>query len=56
MGECISKKCKEGIVVQKWKDKQDVLMLGTKYGDEMIQIQRSQQEIVKPKTIIEYNT
>lgn len=55
IGESIAQECKQGIVVQKWKDKRDVLMLSTRYGGEMITMQKRGKEKQKPKNVLEYN-
>nr|XP_022913143.1 piggyBac transposable element-derived protein 4-like [Onthophagus taurus] len=55
LGETIAEESNSGIVVQKWKDKRDVLTLSTKYTDEMVTVQRRRGEVCKPKNVIEYN-
>lgn len=54
-GESIAAECKEGIVVQKWRDKRDVLFLSTKHTDEMVNIPKRGQDVSKPIIILEYN-
>lgn len=53
--ETVAAECKEGIVVQKWRDKRDVLCLSTKHTDEMVRVQKRGQDILKPKIIMDYN-
>lgn len=50
---------KTGIVVMKWKDKRDVMMLSSKHGlsqSSVGQNKRTKEEIMKPDSIIEYNS
>lgn len=63
--EIVGKQCEDGIVVLKWKDKRDVLMLSTCHGLEQEQIQTRNKRTspnntftprMKPKVIIDYNT
>lgn len=54
-GETIARESDTGIVVQKWRDKRDVLILSTKHTDEMETIQRRNDTIQKPKSILDYN-
>lgn len=64
--EVLRKQCQDGIVVLKWKDKRDVLMLSTCHGLEQEQIPTRNKRTspnnktltpkVKPKVIIDYNT
>lgn len=55
IGESVAEECEQGIVVQKWKDRRDVLVLSTRYANEMISVQRRGQEVKKPKNVVEYN-
>ncbi|KAJ4432959.1 hypothetical protein ANN_15216 [Periplaneta americana] len=43
------------VIVSKWKDKREVLMLTTGHGDETVTVQKHGKEITKPKVIIDYN-
>lgn len=54
-GESVAEESNTGVLVQKWRDKRDLLMLSTRYSDEMIKVQKRNVEIEKPKTVIEYN-
>lgn len=54
-GESTAAESNLGIIVQKWKDRRDVLILSTKFTDEMITIKKRTRDIHKPKNIIEYN-
>lgn len=48
----------QGVVVSKWKDKQEVCMLLTKHGIgfvDMGKIDRQDHIIFKPEVIVEYN-
>lgn len=54
-GESVAAECQEGIVVLKWRDKRDVLCLSTKHTDEMVNIPKRGQEVLKPRIIVEYN-
>ncbi|KAJ8968491.1 hypothetical protein NQ314_002279 [Rhamnusium bicolor] len=53
--DSVAAECKEGIVVQKWRDKREVLCLSTKHTDEMVNVPKRGQSISKPKIILEYN-
>lgn len=39
----------------KWKDRKDVLVLSTRQANEMKSMQRREQEVKKPKIVVEYN-
>ena len=54
-GETIAEESNTGIFVEKWRDKRDVIMLNTKYLPEMITTRRRSQEVLKPKSVLEYN-
>jgi len=55
-GDFIAQQSDRGIVVLKWKDKRDVLVLSTKHKDTMIQTQNKfGQNILKPQIVIDYN-
>jgi len=55
-GQVIAQQCDRGIVVLKWKDKRDVLMLSTKHSDIMIEtINKRGQTTKKPEIVIDYN-
>jgi hypothetical protein len=43
------------VVVQKWKDKRDVLSLSTQHTDELVKITCGRKESEKPAAIIDYN-
>ncbi|KAJ8893069.1 hypothetical protein PR048_005651 [Dryococelus australis] len=45
----------DGILVLKWKDKRDVLVLLTKYGDKIGQVKTKRGIVAKPKAIVDYN-
>ncbi|XP_023225339.1 piggyBac transposable element-derived protein 4-like [Centruroides sculpturatus] len=56
--EIIGMHNEKGIVVAKWKDKRDVLMLSTKHATEITSIGKKnykQEEIFKPKIVQDYN-
>ncbi|KAK9695310.1 Transposase IS4 [Popillia japonica] len=53
-GEIIARE-KNGIVVLKWKDKRDVLMLTTKHDDTMTEIPGRVENRSKPQAAIDYN-
>ncbi|KAE9528590.1 hypothetical protein AGLY_012165 [Aphis glycines] len=55
-GQVIAQQSDRGIVVLKWKDKRDVLMLSTKHSDTMIEtINKRGQTTKKPEIVIDYN-
>lgn len=53
-GEIVGRE-KDGVVIFKWKDKRDVLMLTTKHTLEMIEVPGKAGARMKPKAIAEYN-
>lgn len=55
VGETVAEECAQGIIVQKWKDRRDVLVLSTKYGNEMVDVRRRGKDVKKPKIVVEYN-
>lgn len=54
-GEVIAQESNTGIFVEKWKDKRDVLMLSTKFLPQMVMIKKRSGEVLKPKSVLEYN-
>lgn len=55
-GEVIARENDQGIIVLKWKDKRDVLMISTTHDAEMVEIERKNgQKVKKPKMIVDYN-
>lgn len=54
-GETVSAESNTGVVVLKWKDKRDVLVLSTKHNNELVSIRQRGGEIQKPKIISDYN-
>lgn len=55
-GEKIARESNTGVVVLKWKDKRDVLMLTTTHDDTMLNVQSENgKSIQKPQVIIDYN-
>lgn len=56
-GQVVGLKNKKNVVVLKWKDKRDVLMLTTKHGSEMKEIDvRGGRKKSKPEAVIDYNS
>lgn len=55
VGETIASESNTGVVVQKWKDKRDVLTLSTKHTDEMKTVTFKRREILKPTAVLDYN-
>lgn len=55
VGETIASESNTGVIVQKWKDKRDVLTLSTKHTDEMKTVNYKRREVEKPTVIIDYN-
>lgn len=53
--EFIARESNTGVVVMKWRDKRDVLVLSTKHTDNMVKIQQRGGEVEKPNIITEYN-
>lgn len=54
-GDVIARQSNTGVVMLKWKDKKDVLMLSTKHNASLETIRQKGKEVTKPKMIIEYN-
>jgi hypothetical protein len=54
-GQTVARESNTGIVVQKWKDKRDVIILSTRHTDEMKTIQRRSSTVLKPCSILDYN-
>lgn len=55
VGELIAQKNENNIVVLKWKDQREVLMLSTKHTDETYTMIRRGKEIRKPAVVVDYN-
>jgi len=55
-GGVIAKQNRRGIVVLKWRDRRDVLMLSTIHTNLMINVNQRRTVIKKPKVIADYNT
>lgn len=53
-GEIVGRE-KDGVVIFKWKDKRDVLMLTTKHNLDMIEVPGRAGARMKPKAVAEYN-
>lgn len=55
-GKIVAQKSNTGILILKWKDKKDVLMLSTKHEDNIRQIQtKIGTEVRKPEVVLDYN-
>ncbi|XP_050064607.1 piggyBac transposable element-derived protein 4-like [Aphis gossypii] len=55
-GEIMSSQSQNNIVVLKWKDKQDVLMLSTKHKNNTVVVNNKRgKQVVKPQMVIDYN-
>jgi len=55
-GEIKSSQNENNIVIMKWKDKRDVLMLSTKHKDNLIETTNKRaQKLFKPKMVMDYN-
>ncbi|KAF2900526.1 hypothetical protein ILUMI_05658 [Ignelater luminosus] len=55
VGEAAAAESNSDIIIQKWKDRGGVLMLSTRYGDEMITVKQRGKELQKPKNVFAYN-
>nr|CAH7743691.1 unnamed protein product [Callosobruchus chinensis] len=55
-GEMKVQRSSTNVVVGKWKDKRDVLFLTTRAVPEMIEVPTKRGSVLKPSTIVEYNT
>lgn len=51
----LQKKNRQGIMVLKWKDRRDVLMLSTKHDNSMKSFNRRGKTFEKPNVVAEYN-
>jgi hypothetical protein len=54
-GETVAAESNTGVVIQKWKDKRDVLTLSTKHTNAVMKITCGRKEIEKPAAVIDYN-
>ncbi|CAH2000668.1 unnamed protein product [Acanthoscelides obtectus] len=55
-GETGAAESNSGIIIQKWKDKRDVLTLSTKHTDELLIIRSgNNKELQKPAAVVDYN-
>ncbi|CAH2009459.1 unnamed protein product [Acanthoscelides obtectus] len=55
-GETGAAESNSGIIIQKWKDKRDVLTLSTKHTDELLIIRSGNNiELQKPAAVVDYN-
>lgn len=54
-GEIVGRESNTGVIVSKWKDKRDVLMLSTKHTLEMVDVHQKGGVVQKPASIIAYN-
>lgn len=55
-GESFSLKSNKNVMVNKWRDKRDLLMLSTKDVGDMVDVQLKRNKIVqKPKVVVKYN-
>ncbi|XP_022907013.1 piggyBac transposable element-derived protein 4-like [Onthophagus taurus] len=55
-GEIKMQQSNTKVVVAKWKDKRDVLFLTTRAVPEMVEVPTKRGSVLKPSTIVEYNT
>ena len=55
VGETVARQSSDGIVVQKWRDRRDVLMLSTKHDDSMETVPRRRSTVSKPVMVAYYN-
>lgn len=54
-GEIIGMESNTGVVVTKWKDKREVLMLSTKHTTEMVDVHQRGGIVQKPVSVVDYN-
>lgn len=57
-GEIVANENADGIVVMKWHDRRDVLMLSTKHGDSLVKTgknNRNNEPVEKPEVVVYYN-
>jgi len=55
-GEIIASQSNNNVVILKWRDKRDILLITTKHSDQIIEIQKRNKIIKKPLVVEDYNT
>jgi len=55
-GEIIASQSNNNVVILKWRDKRDILLITTKHTDQIIEIQKRDKIIKKPLVVEDYNT
>ena len=55
VGETVARQSSDGIVIQKWRDRRDVLTLSTKHDDTMVTVSRRRATVLKPAMVVYYN-
>ncbi|KAL4153253.1 hypothetical protein QTP88_001086 [Uroleucon formosanum] len=55
-GEVIASQSNNNVVILKWRDKRDILLITTKHSDQIIEIQKRDTIIKKPLVVEDYNT
>lgn len=55
-GEIIASQSNNNVVILKWRDKRDILLIATKHSDQIIEIQKRNKIIKKPLVVEDYNT
>lgn len=54
-GQVAAKMSNTNVMILKWKDKRDVLMISTKHDDSLVTVTRRRGEIRKPAVVVDYN-
>lgn len=54
-GEVVAQKNDKNVVVLKWKDRREVLMLSTKHVDDLVTTVKNGKETTKPQMVVDYN-
>lgn len=54
-GEIIASQSNSNVVILKWRDKRDILLITTKHSDQIIEIQKRDTIIKKPLVVEDYN-
>ena len=52
VGETVARQSSDGIVIQKWRDRRDVLTLSTKHDDTMVTVSRRRATVLKPAMVV----
>jgi len=54
--EIIASQSNNNVIILKWQDKRDILLITTKHSGQVIEIQKRDRIIKKPLVVEDYNT